>query len=138
MFLTDQDSWEEMVKETVPDDSLEIQLELIRGCCDFGDVSESAKWANYYRIDFSRLPGNVQHFIESNGASSSISTNINADDNWDDDYPIYKQSSNASNKKQQPIEQVHRLILDNSRMILVDTNREFYNMLDYLKYQNLM
>lgn len=126
-----------MVKETVPDDSLEIQLELIRGCCDFGDLSESAKWANYYKIDFSRLPGNVQTFIETNGASSSISTSI-TDDNWDDDYPVYK-PTNASNKKQQQqIEQVHCLILDNSRMILVDTNREFYNMLDYLKYQNLM
>lgn len=121
-----------MVKETVSDDSLEIQLELVRGCCDFGDLSESAKWANYYKIDFSKLPGNVQSFIETNGASSSFPVNI-TEDNWDDDYPVYK-----ANNKKQPIEQVHRLNLDNSRIILVDTNREFYNMLDYLKYQNLM
>lgn len=44
-IITDKDSWEEMVKETVPKDSISLQLELIDSCSNYGDYAEGAYWA---------------------------------------------------------------------------------------------
>lgn len=44
-FTADKDSWEEMVKETVPKNSISLQMELIDSCANFGDYKEGAYWA---------------------------------------------------------------------------------------------
>lgn len=41
-----KDSWREMVREIVPDDSnLDLKLDLINGCSFNGDVNEAVHWA---------------------------------------------------------------------------------------------
>lgn len=43
--VADKDSWQEMVKETVPENSFSLQLELIDACAHYGDFAEGAYWA---------------------------------------------------------------------------------------------
>jgi hypothetical protein len=57
------DSWEEMVKETVPNNAEDLQRDLIQACCEYNDIKEASKWAVYYNLSFQKLPLLVQDYL---------------------------------------------------------------------------
>lgn len=56
-----QESWRELVLEIVPKTaSLELKLEVIKGCAINMDDYEAAYWIKYYEIPETDLPDYIQ------------------------------------------------------------------------------
>lgn len=63
--VLDKDSWQEMVKETVPqtESAFDLQMELIFNCSCNRDNAEAVYWADYFNIPHSKLPPLVKEYI---------------------------------------------------------------------------
>ncbi|XP_053693223.1 exonuclease mut-7 homolog [Sabethes cyaneus] len=120
-----KDSWEEMVRDTVPKDDTDLQMELICLCSNFNDQAEAAKWAQYYQIKLNELPLLVQDYINESGDSnrSHHIQKIADNDVWD-----------APNTR----EPTHTLSLDDCHVHLVDSRDKFYAMISDLRQQSLI
>ncbi|XP_058836638.1 exonuclease mut-7 homolog [Topomyia yanbarensis] len=118
-----KDSWDEMVRDTVPMADTDLQLELICLCSNFNDQAEAAKWAKYFQIKLKDLPLLVQDYIaENDGKNAKALKNTADDEQWD------AQSSEA----------MHTLSLDCRHVHLVDSREKFYAMISDLRQQSLV
>ncbi|XP_055551478.1 exonuclease mut-7 homolog [Wyeomyia smithii] len=119
-----KDSWDEMVRDTVPKDDTDLQMELVCLCSNFNDQAEAAKWARFYRIKFTELPLLVQDYIvESAGSKPDDRQKAVDNDVWD------APSSG---------EPTHSLCLDDRHVHLVDSRDKFYAMISDLRQQSLI
>ncbi|XP_062539983.1 exonuclease mut-7 homolog [Armigeres subalbatus] len=117
-----KDSWDEMVRDTVPESDRELQLELICLCSNFNDQPEAAKWALHFQLKTSDLPLLVQDFI------------LEQDDN--NQHP--KQDFDDEQWDAPDSEPVHTLRLDESHVHLVDSRDRFFAMLSDLDRQSII
>ena len=108
-----QDSWQEMVRETIPDDAKDLQLELAALCSDYGDYAEAAKWAEVYNIPLKDLPLLVQDYIIDKDTNNDNKESKQAEECWDSD----------------DNEGVHIIPLDDSKIHLVTDKEKFDEML---------
>uniref|UniRef100_A0A1B0CE09 3'-5' exonuclease domain-containing protein n=1 Tax=Lutzomyia longipalpis TaxID=7200 RepID=A0A1B0CE09_LUTLO len=116
-----KDSWQEMVKVTVPMDAPDLQLELVNACSDFGDTSDGAMWAKYFNVPHNDLPVDVREFVA--GKPSP--------------YPQYPHPDDWDKVDQGQGVAYHRLRKD-TKIILVATRTEFREMIDYLREQSVV
>ncbi|XP_055681549.1 exonuclease mut-7 homolog [Lutzomyia longipalpis] len=116
-----KDSWQEMVKVTVPMDAPDLQLELVNACSDFGDTSDGAMWAKYFNVPHNDLPIDVSEFVA--GKPSA--------------YPQYPHPDDWDKVDQGQGVAYHRLRKD-TKIILVATRTEFREMIDYLREQSVV
>lgn len=122
-----------MVKETIPNDQLDLQLELINGCTDYRDCDEAWKWAQYYRVDYQLLPSILKDYLEDQSNNTRGSNNKREDDNWsDEDWTGAQASGTSSAYKTTSEEKIHKYPL-NSPPVLVDDEVKFVQMIDYLE-----
>lgn len=126
---TDKDSWEEMVKETVPVNQIDLQMELVNGCSDYRDYEEAWKWVKYYQLDYDTLPGILKVYIENQSGNKFNNDNQN-EECWDD---LVSDGSSASVYEKMTEELVHKFSLDESKSILVDNQKKFEQMINNLK-----
>lgn len=118
-----------MVKETVPDNHKELQMELISGCTDYRDYEEAWKWAKYYKMDYNTLPGTLQVYIE-NQSDKKISNDNHDEECWDD---LEYEGNSASVYGGVSEELFYKFPLDESQSILVDNVVRFEQMINNLK-----
>lgn len=128
-LFPDKDSWQEMVKDTVPrqPEAFDLQMELIYNCTCNKDNAEAAYWYRYFDFPFDRLPNVVKDYIEQGQNDSQKDFVPEAD--WDE--------AGASGDCNTTTES-HRLSLDESSIVLVDERNKFYKMLKYLSGQYLI
>lgn len=112
-----EESFEEMIKDTIPSDMLELQLELIDRCTHFNDIKGAAKWCTYYNIEESNRPTLVNdHF--------NNVKNGEVEENWDEPSDL-KDSSFHS-------------LQPNIAITLVDDATKFVDMINVLKTETLI
>ncbi|KAG4074788.1 hypothetical protein HA402_006427 [Bradysia odoriphaga] len=124
-----KDSWEEMVKETVPVDSLSLQMELIDSCANYGDYAEGAFWARHFRIPAENLPTLVNDYIEQSKNQNGDRTMSDSADSEIDSLMSYANET---------AESIHLLSLESSQLHLVDTRTKFFAMLRTLTRENMV
>lgn len=75
-----QASFEEMVKDTIGEDNLELQKELVYSCANYGSVEDAIKWTKYYNIPIDDVPSIVRDNINNDNFTNFESTTINGYD----------------------------------------------------------
>lgn len=112
-----EESFEEMIKDTIPNGMLELQLELIDRCTHFNDIKSAAKWCTYYNIEESNRPTLVNdHF--------NNAMNGEAEENWDE--LSHLKESNCHS------------LQPNIAITLVDNATKFVDMINVLETETII
>ncbi|XP_059616804.1 exonuclease mut-7 homolog [Phlebotomus argentipes] len=116
-----KDSWQEMVKVTVPMDANDLHVELVNACSDYGDISDGAMWAKHFDVPHSLLPLCVRELVTGQPLTYS---KFSCPDDWDEE-----------TKERQ--EDFHGLNSD-TKVHLVTTRPEFCEMMNHLREQSVV
>lgn len=64
LYISDRESWREMVKETVNPDETELHQDLVYSCHVYNDLSEAIYWAEYFNLPLGQLHIDVQNYAK--------------------------------------------------------------------------
>lgn len=125
-----QASFEEMVKDTIGADNLELQCDLVQNCVSYGSLEDAVNWAKFYKVPLDDVPPLVRDRI--NGVPDKPKTSSGWDDDeWDNPPP-------AAIQKTQDHEEIHQLPIDPSNIVLVNTVPIYLNMINELRFTKMI
>lgn len=118
-----QASFEEMVKDTIGADNIELQCELIHTCVSYGSIDDAVNWTKYYKISLDDVPPSVRDKINGVPEMEKLPTG------WEDEHEDWNDPPSTTKKTTQEQEEIHTLPIDSSRIVLVNTTSSYREMI---------
>lgn len=123
------DSWEEMIKITIPKNLPEFHMVVIDGCCDHHDFQEATKWALFFNMDPMQLPSYIRDLMSKTEVPFVV-------EDWDDS--TASGSGSGGGGAVLDSKKVHTLNLENVEVIIVDTKELCDKMIEHLLQQQII
>jgi 3'-5' exonuclease len=118
-----QDSFEEMVKDTIGIANKELQSELVHSCMGYGSAEDALQWAKFY--DVQDIPPLIRDMMNGVKDVQKVSSG------WED----HELENGKTSPKRTPeiVEEIHKLPIDQSRIVLVNSIARYRNMITDLR-----
>jgi hypothetical protein len=72
-------SFEEMVKDTIGNDNMELQIELVHTCVSYGAIDDGIEWTKFYKVSLDDVPSIVRNVINGDCKSVQYSDDSNSE-----------------------------------------------------------